>query len=139
MGEIEDRVLAVVRSIPPGQVVTYGQVAELAGLPRQARRVGRVLGELPDGSPLPWHRVVAAGGRFALPAGGDADREQRRRLAAEGVVIRGNRVSLAARAPEPDLDALLWSPALVGDEPAAEVRPGPRKRAGRPKPGSGRR
>ena len=55
--------------VPEGYVVTYGQLAELAGLGRAARWVGRTLSQLPEGSRLPWHRVVAAGGRISLPAG----------------------------------------------------------------------
>jgi methylated-DNA-protein-cysteine methyltransferase-like protein len=73
----------MVDSIPRGRVATYGQVAREAGLPRSARFVGRVLGELPCGSRLPWHRVLGAGGRIALR--GAAAREQIRRLAREGV------------------------------------------------------
>ena len=79
----EERVWQVVASIPPGRVATYGQIAELAGEPRRARQVGRVLGALPEGSRLPWHRVVNASGRSSLP--GAAGEEQRRRLRAEGV------------------------------------------------------
>lgn len=78
-----DRIRLVVRAIPAGRVSTYGQVAALAGLPGRARLVGRVLGQLPAGSRLPWHRVVAAGGRIAERGGGE--HEQRQRLRAEGV------------------------------------------------------
>jgi methylated-DNA-protein-cysteine methyltransferase-like protein len=141
MQPIEDRVLAVVNALPPGRVATYGQVAAWAGLPRQARRVGRVLSALPAATAVPWHRVVAAGGRFALPPGSPSDREQRRRLAAEGLVIRGNRVALAAAAP--DLDTLLWAPVLAGDAaddaPPAPVRRGRRRPKAPRAPGSARR
>ncbi|MBU2886914.1 MGMT family protein [Gilvimarinus agarilyticus] len=78
--------------IPAGSVVTYGQLAHLAGRPGAARWAGAVLRTLPEHSSLPWHRVVAAGGRIALP--NEAGAEQRRRLEAEGVVFRGNKVSL---------------------------------------------
>lgn len=86
------RVWQVVAAIPPGSVATYGQVAELAGLPRAARRVGRILASLPAGTRLPWHRVVNASGRSSLP--GAAGAEQRRRLAAEGVRFVNGRTSL---------------------------------------------
>jgi len=93
--EIRHRVQAVVDSIPRGRVATYGQVAAVAGLPRRARWVGRVLSELPDGSKLPWHRVLGAGGRISLPMDGGR-REQRRRLIREGVrVTLSGRVELA--------------------------------------------
>src|SRR3954463_2934347 len=51
------RIYAVVRRIPKGYVATYGQVAELAELPRAARLVGRALSVLPEGTRVPWHRV----------------------------------------------------------------------------------
>jgi methylated-DNA-protein-cysteine methyltransferase-like protein len=130
----EARILAVVAALPPGRVATYGEVAALAGLPRRARLVGRVLAALPEGSPVPWQRVVAAGGRIALA--GSAGREQRRRLAAEGVALRGGRVVLAGRGRAPDLDALLWGPPPAG---GAVATPGPSRPAARRAPGSGRR
>jgi len=107
------RLLAVVRRIPPGRVVTYGQVAALAGLPRHARHVGYALHALPEGSALPWHRVVGAGGAIRIRRVESAW-TQRLRLEREGVAFtpRG-RVSLerfawrpagraAPRAPKQD-------------------------------------
>jgi methylated-DNA-protein-cysteine methyltransferase-like protein len=82
-------------AVPAGHVVSYGQLAELAGLGRAARWVGRTLGQLPDGSTLPWHRVVAAGGRLSLPLGSPSGDEQRARLRSEGVQIMNNRVDIA--------------------------------------------
>ena len=55
--------------VPEGKVVSYGQLAELAGLGRAARWVGRTLSQLPGDSKLPWHRVLGAG-RAYQPAGG---------------------------------------------------------------------
>ncbi|KPB15966.1 Methylated-DNA-[protein]-cysteine S-methyltransferase [Pseudomonas syringae pv. syringae] len=80
--------------IPEGKVVAYGQLAELAGLGRAARWVGRTLSQLPDGSSLPWHRVLGAGGRLSLPHGSASGDEQRARLRAEGVTIVNNRVDM---------------------------------------------
>ncbi len=57
-----EAVLAVVKRIPKGRLATYGQVALLAGYPRRPRQVGMVLKGLPEGTPLPWHRVVNAQG-----------------------------------------------------------------------------
>lgn len=85
---------AVLAQIPAGRVVSYGQLAELAGLGRAARWVGHCLSQLPEGSTLPWHRVVAAGGRLSLPAGSPAGDEQRRRLAAEGIALLGSRLDI---------------------------------------------
>jgi methylated-DNA-protein-cysteine methyltransferase-like protein len=95
----------VVAALPAGSVSTYGGIAARAGLPRRARLAGHALKVAPKALALPWHRVVAAGGRIAFPKGSSAHREQSRRLRAEGVeVIRGR-----VRLPEAeDLDALLW-------------------------------
>lgn len=79
------RILAVVDSIPRGRIASYGDVAREALLPHQARFVGRVLGRLPAGSKLAWHRVVDAAGRIRV--GGTSAREQKRRLEREGVVV----------------------------------------------------
>lgn len=80
--------------VPEGQVVSYGQLAQLAGLGRAARWVGRTLSQLPEGTRLPWHRVVAAGGRLSLAAGTASGAEQRARLRAEGVSLRNDRVDM---------------------------------------------
>lgn len=90
--------------VPEGKVVSYGQLAELAGLGRAARFVGRTLSQLPDGSSLPWHRVLGAGGRLSLAAGTVSGEEQRARLRAEGVTIRNNRVDMARHGWRPTED-----------------------------------
>jgi len=84
----------VLASIPPGRVTSYGKVAELAGMGRGARLVGRWLGQLPDGTQLPWHRVLNSQGKSSLPANSASGAEQRERLLAEGVLIRDGRVNL---------------------------------------------
>ncbi|MEB0038974.1 MULTISPECIES: MGMT family protein [unclassified Pseudomonas] len=80
--------------VPEGKVVSYGQLAAMAGLGRAARWVGRTLSQLPDGTTLPWHRVVAAGGIIRLPAGTVSGDEQRARLRAEGVTVSNNRIDM---------------------------------------------
>jgi len=82
------------QQVPEGKVVSYGQLAELAGLGRAARWVGRTLSQLPDGTSLPWHRVLGAGGRVSLPVGSVSGDEQRARLRAEGVTVQNNRVNM---------------------------------------------
>ncbi len=91
-----ERVWALVATLPRGRVLTYGQVAALLGVPRGARAVGWALRALPDAlaRSTPWHRVVGAGGRLSPRASGH-EREQRRRLRAEGVAFRGACVDLA--------------------------------------------
>ena len=74
----------MVASIPHGRLASYSQVAELAGLPRQARRVGRILSRLPADSRLPWFRVVNARGKISFPETAPAYRCQLDKLLAEG-------------------------------------------------------
>ena len=76
----------MVRRIPSGWVATYGQVAAMAGMPRRARLVGRVLQRLDPATNVPWHRVVNARGEvsFSLSRNG-GDVLQRRLLEKEGV------------------------------------------------------
>jgi methylated-DNA-protein-cysteine methyltransferase related protein len=97
-----------VRAIKRGNFASYGEVARHAGLPGRARLVGQVLRESGDAARLPWHRVTAAGGRIAFPAGSSHARQQLARLAREGVQARGNRVLRDTRASARSLDALLW-------------------------------
>ena len=83
-----ERIWRIVHAIPRGQVTSYGTIAQLAGLPRGARLVGRVLGQLPAGSALPWHGVVNSRGRISFAPGSEHYRAQRERLCAEGIVFR---------------------------------------------------
>jgi methylated-DNA-protein-cysteine methyltransferase-like protein len=78
---------SVVRKIPHGRVATYGQVAELAGLEGHARQVGYALHNLPEGSGVPWHRVINAKGEISPRSAGDSHELQRMLLEAEGVEI----------------------------------------------------
>ena len=88
----DQRIWQVVAQIPPGCVATYGQIAELAGLPGHARQVGRAMAALPAGSRLPWHRVLNAAGRVSIPGlGGE---RQRNLLQAEGVAFLNGRACL---------------------------------------------
>lgn len=81
---------ATILKIPRGKVSTYGAIARAAGYPGAARQVVRALRQSHG---LPWHRVVAAGGRIALP--GESGLEQRFRLEAEGVHFSGRRVRMS--------------------------------------------
>ena len=64
--EFTRRVHDAVRRIPPGRVAAYGAIAAIAGRPRSARAVGRALRELPDGSDVPWWRVINARGEISI-------------------------------------------------------------------------
>ncbi|MSP82657.1 MAG: cysteine methyltransferase [Alphaproteobacteria bacterium] len=74
----------VIRTIPQGRVMTYGDVAIAAGRPRQARRVGYALHALRGGR-VPWWRVINAMGRISARGRSDHGDEQRVRLEAEGI------------------------------------------------------
>jgi methylated-DNA-protein-cysteine methyltransferase-like protein len=81
-----ERILSVVKRIPRGRVATYGQVARLAGLSGQPRLTGYALSALPDGSSVPWHRVINAKGEISRRASGEGSEAlQRARLESEGV------------------------------------------------------
>jgi methylated-DNA-protein-cysteine methyltransferase related protein len=83
-----DLIYAIVRQIPYGKVATYGQVAELADLPRQARVVGYALFRATDADGIPWHRVINAKGEISeSPFRQGMDHVQRSRLESEGVVF----------------------------------------------------
>jgi methylated-DNA-protein-cysteine methyltransferase-like protein len=86
------RAAELIRSIPKGKVATYGQIAGMAGDPRGAREVVRVLRTQKN---LPWHRVLAAGGRITLPGQGGA--LQRKLLEAEGVWFSADGATPLAR------------------------------------------
>jgi methylated-DNA-protein-cysteine methyltransferase related protein len=91
-----ERIYAVIRRIPKGRVATYGQIAQMAGLPRHARQVGYALSALPEGRDVPWHRVINAKGEISMRAEPHFGELQRTRLEKEGVVFnRNNQTSLA--------------------------------------------
>lgn len=83
------RVLHLLRRLPRGQVATYGDLARLAGRPGAARAVGNILRDAPEPG-LPYHRVIAAGGRLG-GFGGDPQRKAAL-LTAEGHTVRRGRV-----------------------------------------------
>jgi methylated-DNA-protein-cysteine methyltransferase-like protein len=122
---------AVVRKIPRGHVATYGQVAELAGLPGGARVAGAAMKGCKPGDRLPWQRVIGKAGknrgRIAIhdPVGAAV---QRQLLGDEGVAI-GDSGLIA-------LDRYGWLP---GSAPSSKGRrPVSRKASRRPAPNRGR-
>jgi len=86
-------VFRMVRQIPRGRVMTYGQIAALLGAPRAARAVGYAMRHCPPG--VPWQRVVNAQGGISLRANVDSMLTQRILLEQEGVTVRGGRIALA--------------------------------------------
>lgn len=89
-----DRVYAIVKKIPEGKVMTYGQIADEIGT-KDARRVGQALHANKDSSNIPCHRVVNKDGRLAPGYAFGGPNEQRNRLMAEGVkFVDDNHVDL---------------------------------------------
>ena len=90
------RVYAVVRTIPRGKVLTYGQIATLLGSPYMARQVGWAMHGCSKG--LPWQRVVGAGGKILVNSlsVGEGALLQRRLLELEGVRFAGQRIDMSA-------------------------------------------
>jgi methylated-DNA-protein-cysteine methyltransferase-like protein len=111
-----ERILATIRDIPAGNVASYGQVAEIAGVPRGARQVAFALRHVPDGHSVPWHRVLLASGKLAFADNSASFRQQKKRLAAEHVPLHNGRVDMGRYRWQPDLDELLWKPGPEWDE-----------------------
>ncbi|MCI0530827.1 MAG: MGMT family protein [candidate division Zixibacteria bacterium] len=89
------RIYRIVGRIPRGKVATYGQIATLAGMPRQARLVGYALNASPDEIRLPWHRVINSKGEISPRSQPGGEKVQRTLLEREGIVFDGNgRLSL---------------------------------------------
>jgi methylated-DNA-protein-cysteine methyltransferase related protein len=85
----ERRILDVLMALQPGEVTTYGDIAEVAGYPKLSRLVGRIL-TLTD-QEVPWWRVVNCSGRL-VPG---HEREQSALLRDEDVTVRNNHVKSA--------------------------------------------
>ena len=83
----QQRIWQVITAIPAGRVCSYGGVAKLAGLGNGARQTAWALRYLPRDTRIPWHRVINAQGKIAMPVGSGGYREQRKRLQAEGVTF----------------------------------------------------
>lgn len=109
-------ILATVELIPEGRVATYGQIAFLAGLPGHARQVGFALRGLPEGSTVPWQRVVNAQGEISSRDDPAWEGFQRHLLEEEGVQFeaKGERGRI-------DLDRFGWDPE-PGIRPARKRR-----------------
>lgn len=83
MEDFSLHVIEIIKNIPPGKVCSYGRIAHMAGAPRGARQVARLLHSSSRKHSMPWHRVVNSSGGISLE--GDAGQIQRGLLEAEGV------------------------------------------------------
>jgi methylated-DNA-protein-cysteine methyltransferase related protein len=66
MEPFTERVVEIIKNIPEGKIMTYGQIAALAGSPRGARQVVRTLHTLTEKYNLPWHRVINSKGEIGI-------------------------------------------------------------------------
>ncbi len=99
------QILDVLSAIPKGKVTSYGRVAAMAGNPRGARQVSRILHSMSRQYGLPWHRVVNARGRISLPRG-DGFELQKALLEDDGIAVSGQGYI--------DLSQYLWEPKRPG-------------------------
>ena len=93
--------------IPKGKVASYGQIADLAGLPGRARLVGKALGLAPKSMSLPWYRVLRSSGQLAFEKGSKNAERQKGFLQEENVIVLNNRVRLTDFGWQPDLSEML--------------------------------
>ena len=83
------KVISIIKNIPEGKVMTYGQIAFMAGKPNGARQISWILNSMSGKEALPWHRVINSMGRISLPEGFGLE-EQMYRLKKEGVEFDKN-------------------------------------------------
>ncbi len=102
------RIWKTVQVIPKGKVASYGQIADLAGLPGRARLVGKSLGQAPKEMKLPWYRVLRSSGQLAFEKGSPDAQRQKGLLQEENVVVLNNRVKLNQFGWQPDLADMLF-------------------------------
>ncbi|NMP31064.1 cysteine methyltransferase [Thalassotalea sp. M1531] len=106
------KIWRTVQLIPAGKVASYGQIADLAGLPGRARLVGKCLGYVPDsgvdGKLVPWFRVINSAGKISFPIGTEHFEKQKHHLQEEQVVVIGARIKLKEFQWQPDLGELLF-------------------------------
>jgi methylated-DNA-protein-cysteine methyltransferase-like protein len=102
------KIWRTVQLIPLGKVASYGQIADLAGLPGRARLVGKSLGFVPKNMDVPWYRVLRSNGQIAFPVGSEQLQKQTGLLQQEDVAIFNNRVKMSLFRWQPNLPEILW-------------------------------
>jgi methylated-DNA-protein-cysteine methyltransferase-like protein len=85
--DLFEQIYELVRCIPPGKVATYGQIARLLDMPHAARTVGWAMSAVPEGSQVPWQRVINSRGTISFPPGSPGAAIQQALLEEEGVVF----------------------------------------------------
>lgn len=106
MEKLNERIYAIVRQVPIGRVTTYGAVAKVTG-GCTARQVGYAMAATPEGSDIPWQRVINSQGKISPHGFGYGSAIQRKLLEEEGILFdRSGRV---------DLKIFGWPPNFWGD------------------------
>jgi methylated-DNA-protein-cysteine methyltransferase-like protein len=90
MSQFKQQVIEIVKIVPYGKVVSYGQVAIMAGLPRMARHVGNVLNKYDGSEDIPWWRVVNNSGRLSIKGSTFTAEDQKVFLESEGIEINSD-------------------------------------------------
>ncbi|WP_010648657.1 MGMT family protein [Oceanobacillus massiliensis] len=86
MKPFTETIIGIIKQIPEGKVMTYGQIAKAAGSPRAARQVVRILHSMSEKYHLPWHRVINAKGQISIKDD-ESRMEQKWLLENEGVEV----------------------------------------------------
>lgn len=93
MTDFTREVIDIIRAIPYGKVMTYGQIALYANNPRGARQVSRILHSMSTSYNLPWHRVINSQGTISLT--GEAGFIQATLLSEEGITVKNKKIDLS--------------------------------------------
>ena len=95
----------IIRKVPKGKVATYGQIAFLVGIPRGARQVGYALHSLPDGSDVPWQRIINSRGKISYKSASFFENIQYQLLVSEGIIFE--------ESGKIDLQKFQWNPTQI--------------------------
>ena len=100
--ELYRKIWEISLQIPKGTVATYGQIAKLAGLGKNARIIGYALNKLPENSNVPWHRIINAQGKISLRKGSASHKIQKILLEKEGIIFENEKIDLNRYGWKPD-------------------------------------
>ncbi len=92
MKQVSQVIIEIIKEIPPGKILTYGEIARRAGTPATARLVSYLLHSSSEKYFLPWHRVINSKGQISLT--GMAGEEQKQKLLSEGIKIHSGKIDL---------------------------------------------
>ena len=106
--KFDKAIIDIVSNIPKGRVMSYGEVARVAGFPRHARMVSKAMSR--SSKPLPWFRVVRADGSLAFAPQSEYFIKQKKLLSREGVFIKNGKVVPLQTDKNKTLDEVLWGP-----------------------------